>query len=149
MWNHNCGDKGAASNSSPHCFWKISNVDGGSIQPTPILPGGIFTCNKTNTTSIGAISVDGVIRELLCHHHPQLEKHAHAIVFLIRHQVATPEWMQLTTLSIIAGQKADKNNVYHYFFNVVGGCLLSFVAKRHSLTTSWTYWELYIWACCS
>jgi len=90
-------------------FEYISTLDDGSIQPTPILPGGIFMCNKTNMTAIGAIAVDGVTRELVCHHHPQPEKHARAKVFSIQHQqVATSEWMQLTTLSIIGGQKADK-----------------------------------------
>ena len=51
-------------------FEHISNANGGSIQPTPILPGGIFTCNKANMTSLGAISFDGVTGELICHHHP-------------------------------------------------------------------------------
>jgi hypothetical protein len=38
----------------------ISDVYGASIQPTSILPGCGFMRNKTDTTSIGAIAVDGV-----------------------------------------------------------------------------------------
>ena len=77
-------------------------------------------CNKTNTTSIGAMAVDGLTRELICHCHPQPDKHAHAIVFSIQHQqVDIPNWMQLTTLSVTGGQKADKNNSYKYYFNVM------------------------------
>ena len=101
-------------------FEHISNVDGGSIQPVPILPDGIFTRNKTNMTSIGAIAVDGVTGELVYHHHPQSEKHAHTIVFSVEHQqVAIPKWMQFATVSIIAGPKANKNYFYRYYFNVM------------------------------
>ena len=72
--------------------------------------------NKTNMTSIGAMAADGLARELFCHCHPQPQNHAHAIVFLIQHQVDIPKWMQLTTLSVIGGQQADKNNSYKYIF---------------------------------
>jgi hypothetical protein len=70
-------------------------------------------------TSTRVITVNGISRELVCNHHPQLEKHAHIIVFSIQHQrVATPKWMQLTTSSVIAGQTADKNISYQYYFDV-------------------------------
>jgi len=67
-------------------FVHIRNADGGSIQLTPILPGSIFTRNKTNMTSIGAIAVDNVTGELICYHHPQSEEHVHTIIFSIQHQ---------------------------------------------------------------
>ena len=116
-------------------FEHISNADGGSIQPTPILPSGVFICIKTNMTSIGAITVDGVTGELVCHHHPQLEKHAHPIVFSIQHQrVATSKWMQLTTSSVVAGQKDDKNNLYHYYFNAMLDIDVYCVLPRKGMT---------------
>jgi hypothetical protein len=48
-------------------FEHIRNADGGSIQPMPILPNGIFMHNKTNKTCFQAIAGDGVTGELACH----------------------------------------------------------------------------------
>ena len=64
-------------------------------------------------------TLDGQTGELICHYHPQSEEHAHTIVLLIQNQSCETQWMQLTTSSIIVGQKANQNNLYHYYFHVM------------------------------
>ena len=98
----------------------ISDAYSVSIQPMSILPGCIFMRNKTDTTSIGAITVDGVTWQFIWQYHPQTEQRANPAVFSIQYQrVATPKWMHVTTLSIVTRQKANKNNSYHCYGNIM------------------------------
>ena len=98
----------------------ISNAYGASIQLMSILPGCVFMRSKTDRTFIGAIAVDGVTWLLIWHHHPQTEQHANPIIFSVQYQwVATPKWMHVATSSIVTGQKANKNNSYHYYRNIM------------------------------
>jgi len=49
-----------------------------------------------------------------------MEQHANPLVFLVQYQrVATPKWMHVATSSIVTGQKANKNNAYHYYGNIM------------------------------
>ena len=44
---------------------------------------------------------------------PQVEPN-----WVIQHQrVSTPKWVRLATASIIAGHEADKNNLYHHYYD--------------------------------
>ena len=65
--------------------------NGCSIQPMTMLPRGTFMGNKTNTTS--RLWLDST--------------------------PMTTKLMQLTTSSVITGQKLNKNDLYHYYCNVI------------------------------
>ena len=54
------------------CKWKDGSVSWQKLS-TPTFPGCIFGCNETNATSIHTILVDVVTRELVLHHHLQVE----------------------------------------------------------------------------
>ena len=91
-----------------------NNTHNCAIQPSGIPRSWHLPCNKTHMKAISSIFIYGVTCNLVQWRHPQTQLHAHSVVIPINdYGVTTTQPVQLTTVTIIAGQVTNKNNSIH------------------------------------
>jgi hypothetical protein len=106
----------------------VDNTNNRAIQPFSVPTGRDLPGNKTDTTTICAITINGVARQLVGRSHPHAQAHANPTILPIENQrVAASKRMQLAAATIVAGQETNKNDAIH----VAEVCCVFFALEKH------------------
>jgi hypothetical protein len=77
-----------------------------------IPPNGIFSCHKTNTTTITSIILHLVSGKVCLLNRLQAHQTANTTVFLLNKSVPASVRMHFTAVTVIIWEKADENNLH-------------------------------------